>query len=989
MAVHRDLYAGGERDAVRCRPTALDGLDEILDLAPPLAPSARRPSAPAATFSFATPSSAAAFGLVPLAQRPPRRHSVEPRLSALPPPPPLAAPALARLRPRARSVARKPVPRAGLEDDLELVVAPDRDSGHVEALAPALEPERVIEERVRRMSVEDAQVGCGLGIGLQSIPAAIDPFLPASPATPISLSSAASSSLSRSTTLSSTSASSASSSRPFALIRKHAPARPTHAHDIILGCAAPRASNRVDDELVDAWMDLIAGRGDVDGVQSRRPALFAPRAVPRASRAAPQPFAPDVLAHLANALPPLVYTAAPPSAPILLPAPTVPSPVSLARSPLQHTSSSPPSPTSPIPRVPATHPAPEHRHSLVAPSLHGSETASDEYYSAVEGDPSPEWSPPPAAPTPSAHRLHKRSLSILRAPDGHTLPPLRLSFVPDPSAPTAEPPISPTSPVQPEQKRRLVDTAAVWTLEGDKPLPQQRPPRPPKSAARRGSDRRDDMGKTGKAAKRRRIEQQAQQLAALPLPLDSDDANDDAPPDFLGGLVGPAQLAATVRTLETLSRHSELLQSKHDTPHLRPLRRAVFDFQRTAAELAGTGNSLSSRISAALTQHRHLDALVLLSELRIRQQHPKLGALQRWVRDCDAASRSDGSFGDEMVLRVLDAVLRCTNGEPEPGSEEGLLKGEKGQVVVRQREWVHREPSKDDIYAEIAAGRFPPSTERAALAAQFSLLHTVPAAERLPPNLHPALLFASAPGAIPLAPTPTTPVQRFEVPHVPGAFLLTDVLSQDECRSILAHAEAVEFRPDQPIEGDQSVLAHNLYWLADKPFLDAFCARFLHLCPQLIDGKRVRGINARFRVYRYVPGAIYRPHIDGAWPASGVDPDTGEYLYDSSPKDKPQWSRLTFLIYLNDRFTNGCTTFFLPSSVPSTLHAFPVKPSAGCALVFPHGDSHGSLLHEGSPVGPGGAKYVIRTEVLYDAYEVPVHDGVGGKEGERDEGVEV
>lgn len=93
-------------------------------------------------------------------------------------------------------------------------------------------------------------------------------------------------------------------------------------------------------------------------------------------------------------------------------------------------------------------------------------------------------------------------------------------------------------------------------------------------------------------------------------------------------------------------------------------------------------------------------------------------------------------------------------------------------------------------------------------------------------------------------------------------------------------------------------------------------------------------------------------------------------------------------IYLNDSFDGGCTTFFLPSSRPSTLNAFPIKPSQGCALVFPHGDSRGSLLHEGSPVGHGGAKYVIRTEVLYDAYD-PVPEGVvGGKEGEVDEGVE-
>ncbi|MBZ6370547.1 MAG: hypothetical protein LBE44_01195 [Microbacterium hominis] len=392
------------------------------------------------------------------------------------------------------------------------------------------------------------------------------------------------------------------------------------------------------------------------------------------------------------------------------------------------------------------------------------------------------------------------------------------------------------------------------------------------------------MGKHGKALKKRRLEQQAAQATLALADGDLDDfadENEQSPPSsatvdltHLGGLVTPSQLALTVKTLDTLSKHSELLANKEDAVHLRPLRRAVHDFHRTANQLAGTGNSLSSRISAALTQHRHLDALVLLAELRLRGQSPKLGSLQRWVRDLDAASRDDGSFGDSQVLTVLDAILRCTNGEPEHDEdEEGLVRGSKGQVVVRQRDWVHRPPRDGDVYAEIVAGQFPrefrrrvrslgvvltpviqPSrsceaaaADRGKLSSRFSLLHTVPASERQPPNHHPALLFASAPNAIPLAPSPPTPVQRFDVPHVPGAFLLTDVLSPDECRSILAHAEAVGFRPDQPIEGDQSVLAHNLYWLADLPFLDTFCKRFLHLCPPLMDGRPVRGINARFR----------------------------------------------------------------------------------------------------------------------------------------------
>ncbi|GAA5991836.1 hypothetical protein JCM11641_002120 [Rhodosporidiobolus odoratus] len=477
------------------------------------------------------------------------------------------------------------------------------------------------------------------------------------------------------------------------------------------------------------------------------------------------------------------------------------------------------------------------------------------------------------------------------------------------------------------------------------------------------------MGKNGKAIKKRKLAQAAQLTTRVSLLQDMHGDN-DAPlePSFLAGLVSPAELGNAVKTLQTLTTHPELLSHRQE---LRALRTAVFDFQRVGNEVSGTGNSLSSRISAALNQRRHLDALVLLSEFRLRQQKPKLGALQRWVRECDAASRSDGSFGDEMVLKVLDAILRCTAGEPVPEHEgTGLIKAKEGQVVVRQKDWVYREPDSHDLYKDIQEGRFPPQEDRARLASAFCLLQETCGPERLPPNLYPALLFTSRPSSITLSPTPPTPVTRVEAPHLPGAFLLTDVLSREEATNIIAHTEALGFKPDQPLGEEQaSVLAHNVYWLADSDFISLFCARFLHLCPQVVDGGRVTGINARFRVYRYVPGAIYRPHVDGAWPKSGIDPATGQYVYDSAPKDKPQWSRLTFLIYLNDHFDNGCTTFFVPSSRHSTLNAFPVKPVAGCALVFPHGDSD-SMLHEGSPVGEGGAKYVIRTEVLYETQPV-------------------
>ncbi|KZP05214.1 hypothetical protein FIBSPDRAFT_766202, partial [Athelia psychrophila] len=384
--------------------------------------------------------------------------------------------------------------------------------------------------------------------------------------------------------------------------------------------------------------------------------------------------------------------------------------------------------------------------------------------------------------------------------------------------------------------------------------------------------------------------------------------------------------------------------------------------------------SLTSRVSSALTGQRWTDAKVLLAEMRIRGQRPKLGALQRWTRDCDAASTADGSEGDREVLGVLDAIMRTAD-----------YAGADASPVRRHADW-----TPDAGQRTISTGLFRAAMEGTLfdqgkvddIRALFRVCSNTPGNERRPPNLHPAIVYASSPNAISLSPAsssdssslpgplqcspPVEPVTRHDVPHVPGAFFLTSVLSPSECSAIISATSALEFLPDQPISSSDapaSILAANVYWLADPPFLAALWARLAHLLPETIAGKHVRGLNARFRVYRYVPGAIYRPHLDGAWPASGVDPATGEYVYDSAPKDDPLWSRLTFLIYLNDEFSNGQTTFFLPSPTIGVLDARPVKPRQGSVLVFPHGETH-ALLHEGSPVTEGG-KFVIRTDVLY------------------------
>ena len=77
-----------------------------------------------------------------------------------------------------------------------------------------------------------------------------------------------------------------------------------------------------------------------------------------------------------------------------------------------------------------------------------------------------------------------------------------------------------------------------------------------------------------------------------------------------------------------------------------------------------------------------------------------------------------------------------------------------------------------------------------------------------------------------------------------------------------------------------------------------------------------------------------------------------------------RWSRLTFLIYLNEGFEGGTTTFYTPSPEVGVMNTRGVVPRTGTVLVFPHGGTSGSLVHEGSAVH-SGVKFVVRTEVLY------------------------
>jgi len=381
-----------------------------------------------------------------------------------------------------------------------------------------------------------------------------------------------------------------------------------------------------------------------------------------------------------------------------------------------------------------------------------------------------------------------------------------------------------------------------------------------------------------------------------------------------------------------------------------------------------------------LIDARYTDARVCLAEMLVRNEAPKLGALCRWVRDLDVVSglslqvdgvsqtTSQRSAKDIELLRVLDAILRVTG----PVDDHCIPSSKSSDPIALCPAWKVRDSTpRPDVQNGVSKQRDPGHLLQD-IEQRFMTIETTPGPLRKPPNLHQSVLYLSQDNAVPLqAVSPQTQLHKH--PAVPNLSLIEAVLSPEECNTIISATESVGFLPDAPLRDDgaeASVLAHNVYWVVDIPFHDTLWERVRPFLPTHVAGRKARGINRRFRVYRYVPGAEYRCHVDGAWPPSGVSPSPGhpcglQYHWDASPEDNKQSSLFTFLIYLNDDFEGGETTFFVPSVRSGVMNAYPVKPVMGSVVVFPHGEAKGALLHEGTGVRVG-TKYIIRTDVEFD-----------------------
>jgi hypothetical protein len=186
--------------------------------------------------------------------------------------------------------------------------------------------------------------------------------------------------------------------------------------------------------------------------------------------------------------------------------------------------------------------------------------------------------------------------------------------------------------------------------------------------------------------------------------------------------------------------------------------------------------------------------LVLLAELRIRGQKPKLGSLQRWVRECDAASIGKGH--GEIVWDVLEAILRTTGEDPR----SHLIVETTPSGILRHEPWLAGSPALIPVWNRVESKTLVSASDEDRIRSIFKPLQTTPGPQRRPPNLYPSIIYFSPPESIPLLETMPT-VRRHDHPNVNNAFLLQNVFNVEECTSIIKMSETLGMIADQPVGG--------------------------------------------------------------------------------------------------------------------------------------------------------------------------------------------
>jgi len=179
----------------------------------------------------------------------------------------------------------------------------------------------------------------------------------------------------------------------------------------------------------------------------------------------------------------------------------------------------------------------------------------------------------------------------------------------------------------------------------------------------------------------------------------------------------------------------------------------------------------------------------------------------------------------------------------------------------------------------------------------------------------------------------------------PDIVMLPRLLSPEWCAELIQRGERIGY-DEAPIHGRHGAVMRkdvrdNLRAiLFDQALADALFAVILpHIVAHgdWVRGQRPVGLNEMFRFYRYTAGQRFDWHPDLPY----VRPDGMAR------------SRVTFLLYLDEKCAGGATEF--------VQDGIRVQPRMGAGLLFLH-----PLIHRGAPI-LAGEKHVLRSDVMFSA----------------------
>jgi len=209
---------------------------------------------------------------------------------------------------------------------------------------------------------------------------------------------------------------------------------------------------------------------------------------------------------------------------------------------------------------------------------------------------------------------------------------------------------------------------------------------------------------------------------------------------------------------------------------------------------------------------------------------------------------------------------------------------------------------------------------------------------------------------------------------VPGAYLVENLLTPDECKQFIEISEKMGYEPS-PLrdldtinsnnfkrDSSTSTIRNSLRVMLDIPdhIGRVLEERLLPHMPATVECNkyqwqvhRENPINKRWRFNRYDKGNYFKPHFDAG------------YVY----KNFVDKTLFTFILYLNDGFEGGETIFFpggrkrLYSKREPGLE-YKVIPKAGMAICF-FQDGELSPFHEGAMLLGDVPKYILRSDLRY------------------------